>query len=304
MLYLESLTLPDRFEETRMLDEKIYQNGGYIDNSYPCHIFPEKGLSQLWFRDITILYGGNSSGKSTLLNIIAEKLKLQRMAPFNTGEMFDNYVEHCEVTFPFEEGNLRTSVPEGSGMMTSDDIFDYMLAVRGNNEEIAEETEKGRSVYRDLKYGDTLTFHGMEDYDVYRLQVLSRRKSLSRRNFIRKTAGEEVRLRSNGETALNWFNMKLLNDRLYCLDEPENSMSPSTQMMLMEILETQVRYCGCQLILATHSPFLLALPNARIYDLDSDPVEIRNWWELENVRVTWEFFDKNRRLFERTSGRD
>lgn len=57
-------------------------------------------------------------------------------------------------------------------------------------------------------------------------------------------------------------------------------MSPRMQLELVKLLEEQVRYCGCQLIIATHSPFLLAMEGARIIDLDSRPAEIRNWWEL------------------------
>jgi len=39
------------------------------------------------------------------------------------------------------------------------------------------------------------------------------------------------------------------------------------------------------------------LNGARIYDLDADPVDIKNWWELENVRAYYEFFKKHRELF-------
>ena len=56
-------------------------------------------------------------------------------------------------------------------------------------------------------------------------------------------------------------------------------------------------YCGCQFIIATHSPFLLSMEGARIYDLDADPVEVRNWWELENVRIYYDFFREHEELF-------
>ena len=128
--------------------------------------------------------------------------------------------------------------------------------------------------------------------------MLAKRKNVTRREFIRKTAGKEVRLNSNGETALNYFNRKLKNDTLYCLDEPENSMSPSMQRQLVGLLEEKARLNGCQFIIATHSPFILALAGARIYDLDSSPVTIRNWWELENTRTYYEFFKKYSRYFE------
>lgn len=107
----------------------------------------------------------------------------------------------------------------------------------------------------------------------------------------------EVKLNSNGETALSYFEAKLKNDTLYCLDEPENSMSPKMQLELMKMLENMARFCGCQFIIATHSPFLLSLKGARIYDLDASPVDIRNWWELENTKIYYEFFSRYKNLF-------
>ena len=82
------------------------------------------------------------------------------------------------------------------------------------------------------------------------------------------------------------------------MDEPENSMSPAMQMELVAMLQDMARYCGCQFIIATHSPFLLAMEGARIYDLDSDPVTVKNWWELENTKLYFRFFEQHRSLFE------
>ena len=55
--------------------------------------------------------------------------------------------------------------------------------------------------------------------------------------------------------------------------------------------------CAVKDVLATHSPFLLAIPGARIYDLDSDPVRTRRWTELESVRDTFEFFQQHKEEF-------
>ena len=68
-----------------------------------------------------------------------------------------------------------------------------------------------------------------------------------------------MELNSNGETALKYFETKLKFDRIYCLDEPENSMSPKMQTELKGMLEDYAKNCGCQFIIATHSPFLLAM---------------------------------------------
>ena len=295
-MYLERFTLPIDME-TALLSDRATENGGYVDNPYPCGLFAEKGLFEIGFKKITILYGGNGSGKSTLLNLIAEKLKLNRIAPYNSSEMFASYVENCEYSLGYDDEGFEHRIPNGSRIITSDDIFDYMLTVRTNNNEISENKETAKDEWGNLKFGKTVKFSGMQDYEALRLQVLARKKSVSRRQFIRKTVGNEVKLNSNGETALQYFEQKLKNDTLYCLDEPENSMSPKMQLELVKMLEDMAHYCGCQFVIATHSPFLLALEGARIYDLDSHPAETKKWWELENTKIYFDFFEKNRHFF-------
>lgn len=299
-MYLETFTLPIEREES-LIRARMTENGGgfgYIDNIYPCGLFGQKALHTLSFTRVTILYGGNGSGKSTLLNLIAAKLGLNRVAPFNSSELFDAYAENCAYTCGRDDEGFPERIPNGSRIITSDDIFDYMLAVRGNNAEIEEAIEQGKAEYARIKFGENVVLHGMDDYEALRLQVQSRRKTLSRRMFLRKNVGTEVRLSSNGETALRYFEEKLKNDTLYCLDEPENSMSPKMQIELMQLLEQTARYCGCQFIIATHSPFLLSMSGARVYDLDETPVAVKNWWELENTKTYYAFFSKYRHLFE------
>lgn len=299
-MYLETFTLPIDREES-LIKVRMAENGGvfgYIDNIYPCEIFNHKALSVVGFARVTVFYGGNGSGKSTLLNLIAAKLGLNRVAPFNSSELFDAYAESCGYTCGTDEEGFPERIPNGSRIITSDDVFDYMLAVRANNTEIGETVEQGKAEYARIKFGENVVLHSMDDYEALRLQVQSRRKTLSRRMFLRKNVGTEVKLSSNGETALAYFEEKLKNDTLYCLDEPENSMSPKMQIELMKLLEKMARYCGCQFIIATHSPFLLAMSGARIYDLDAAPVTIKNWWELENTRIYYDFFRKYRHLFE------
>ena len=219
----------------------------------------ENQFHEINFADVTILYGGNGSGKSTVLNLIAEKLQLNRIAPYNSSDIFNAYVAACKYKMAYDDEGFAQRVPNGSRIITSDDIFDYMLTVRTNNEDIREKEAIADDKWLDLKFSDTIKLQGMEDYEALRLQLLAKRKNLSRKGFIRKTAGEEVKLNSNGETAYEYFDTKLKNDTLYCLDEPENSLSPKIQIELVKLLETLSRYCGCQFIIATHSPFILAL---------------------------------------------
>ena len=90
---------------------------------------------------------------------------------------------------------------------------------------------------------------------------------------------------------------KIREGALYLLDEPENSLSPQRQMELAQFLQESARFYNCQFVLSTHSPFLLAIPGARVYDLDSDPVRPRPWTELENVRAYHDFFKEHEEEF-------
>ena len=142
-MYLEKFTLPIKKEELLLKTRAAHNGGfgGYIDNPYPCGLFAEKQLKEIRFGKITVFYGGNGSGKSTLLNLIAEKLQLNRIAPYNTGEMFSAYVKNCTYSLGNDEEGFPYRIPNGSRIITSDDIFDYMLTVRTNNNEISESKE-------------------------------------------------------------------------------------------------------------------------------------------------------------------
>lgn len=299
-IYLSRFALPIGLEE-ELYTEQAIQNGGprfgYVDNSYPCGLFDRKELSEILFSKITIFYGGNGSGKSTLLNLIANRLKLNRVAPHNSGEMFERYADACEYLLGHDEEGFSLRIPSGSRIITSDDVFDYMLAMRTRNDEISEGRQAAKEDYAKLKYGGSVKFKSMDDYEKMRQQILARSRSVSRRQFIRRTAGQEVELGSNGETALAYFESKIKSKVLYCLDEPENSLSPAMQLELVKLLEKRAYEEECQLVMATHSPFLLAMKGAKVYDLDACPAQVRPWWELENVRVYYEFFREHGVLF-------
>ena len=294
-MYIKTFTLP--LGKTRIILEEASEICPEFQSIYPCELFEEKDLSEIQFGRITIFYGGNGSGKSTLLNLIASRLELNRVSPFNKSEIFDLYASRCTYTMGYDEEGFRYRVPNGSRIITSDDIFDYMLTVRTNNQDVFEQKAEAKEEYREYRYGGPLRFQGMDQYEEFCKQVQAQKKSMSRRKYIRQMAGDEVKLRSNGETALRYFEIKLRQDTLYCLDEPENSLSPELQIKLTEMLEQMARYCGCQFIIATHSPFILSMKDARIYDLDSKPTVVRDWWELDNTRVYFDFFYKHKDKF-------
>lgn len=77
------------------------------------------------------------------------------------------------------------------------------------------------------------------------------------------------------------------------LDEPENSLSAQWQMELAQFLQGAIREFNCQLIIATHSPFILSIPGVKIYDLDVTPIQTGKWYDLENMKCYYELFKRH-----------
>ena len=84
MLYLSEFRFAGENDEFNFFTA---QRRTCYDSYYPFQVFPDKGLRALDFADITILYGGNGSGKTTALNVIAETLRLRRGVPFKLDEL-------------------------------------------------------------------------------------------------------------------------------------------------------------------------------------------------------------------------
>ena len=115
--------------------------------------------------------------------------------------------------------------------------------------------------------------------------------------YVRRHIRPEIREASNGQLAFLFFTTSIPENSLVLLDEPENSLSPGKVLELADYLQASVRL-GTQLILSTHSPLLLAMEGAAVYDFDSDPVCRRAWYELESVRIYQRFFQEKSNLFD------
>jgi len=73
---------------------------------------------------------------------------------------------------------------------------------------------------------------------------------------------------SHGEGFLSFFEERLLRQGLFILDEPESALSPTKQFEFLKLLRQMQRADNCQVIMATHSPILMALPDADLWQLD------------------------------------
>ncbi len=284
MHYLNSFMFPDDGMEFVFL-MTIKRN--CYNTFYPFKILSRRGLESLEFEGITLLYGGNGSGKSTALNIIADKMDASRDSVYNKSNFYSDYVGLCSAT-------LGADAPEKCRIITSDDVFDYMLSVRNINEDIHLKREELFEDYLEVKYAH-FQMKSIADYEQLKRVNSARRKTQSR--FVNSELMDNIRTYSNGESAFQYFTEKIEDNGLYILDEPENSLSPQRQLDLVKYIEDAVRYFGCQFIISTHSPFLLAIKGAKIYDLDTYPVMTKEWTALPNVRTYYDFFKSHEEAF-------
>ena len=69
-------------------------------------------------------------------------------------------------------------------------------------------------------------------------------------------------------------------------------------MTLMVFLHQQIEE-GCQFLIATHSPMLMAFPEAQILSLDQNPIRQLEWEDVEHVRLMKRFFQDPKNYFRR-----
>lgn len=286
MIYLSQFIFPSVEREEHFLHltkETCYTT------VYPFQILTEHNVHTLNFDEsITVLYGGNGSGKTTALNVIAEKLELKRDALYNRSNFFEAFVDMCDFY-------LERELPSLSRIITSDDVFDFMLNLRSINEGIDNRRETLFENYHNLKHSK-FQLKSLDDYE--KLVEVNMARGKTKSEFVRKQLQSNVREHSNGESAYMYFTDKMKENGMYLLDEPENSLSPERQQELACFLEESARFFGCQFIIATHSPFLLAMANAKIYNLDEEPMRVSKWTDLPNVRAYYEFFIRHKDRFE------
>jgi predicted ATPase len=228
-------------------------------------------LDIILFSPVTIFYGSNGSGKSSLLNVIAEKINLPHKTTGNSSlSFFNEFIEKC--SFEMAVKNEKPlKIPPDSRFIRSEDIMEGIVHLR-------KETVKAEN--------EIIRLHNIDGIGEKEM-----RYAISHYNEITEQF-------SNGETAMAFFENIFEPDTLYVLDEPENSLSPRLQLLLKELIEKYAFLLNCQFIIATHSPFLLSVESASIYNLDRCPSYVCDWYELENVRVYYDFLKKNNRLFE------
>lgn len=297
MLYIDTIKLPSK--------EIIYDY--WYSSIYPWNIFMKNCFEWVICKNITIFYGNNGSGKSTLLNLIGEKIGAKRTTEIfkdyiyekGTGSevhFFDDFVNNMNVRLAVDDNNKPIELPKNIRLITSDDIFKKIEIRTNHNNQTLNQIASKRDEYSEIKKSGNGFKANSSNYDEL-VKILETRR-VTKSEYSRAHSDLKEKMSSNGETALEYFKDAFREGGIYLLDEPENCLSPIFQIELMRMIEDAVRYYNCQFIICSHSPIILSLENAIIYNMDMVPVIPQEWEELDNIKIYYEFFKLKKDKFE------
>ena len=242
------------------------------DDFFPFNIPAVQHLERIEFRQpVTFFVGENGSGKSTLMEGIATGINAITVGGAD--------VEHDETLNSVRQlsDHLRFEWRKRTGrgfFLRAEDFFNFsrrlsqmqrelQTIIDGYQEELRQ-NPKDEGIKRAIGY------------------VYGQKQALISRY------GENLDANSHGESFMKVFESRLVPGGLYLLDEPEAALSPLRQLAFLSQLKAMVAQ-NCQFIIATHSPILMAFPDADIYSFDLQPIAAVEYDELEHVTLTRAF---------------
>ncbi|MEI6168903.1 MAG: AAA family ATPase [bacterium] len=119
--------------------------------------------------------------------------------------------------------------------------------------------------------------------------------------IIASYGGVSLHEQSHGESFFTLITKRFGGNGLYLLDEPEAALSPSRQLALLSRLHQLVKL-NSQFIIATHSPILMAYPDAVIYSLTEQAITKVRYTDTEHYAVTREFLNRHETILKELLG--
>jgi predicted ATPase len=234
---------------------------------FPFSVPSIRSLNQLSLdAPVTLLVGENGSGKSTFLEGLAIATKLPTVG--SVPAMRDNTLTAQRRL----ARGLRLSWRDRSHrgfFLRAEDFFGFSKTLAQMKVDFEREKDAMADKFKD---------HSPM------AQTLAQGPALRSLGEMKERYGENPDARSHGEGFLHLFQSRLVPRGLYLLDEPEAALSPQSQLAFLSMLKASIDD-GSQFVIATHSPILMAVPDAVILSFDSVPVRSVAFEELEHVSL-------------------
>jgi predicted ATPase len=221
---------------------------------------------------VTFLVGENGSGKSTILESLACAIGSITVGsqPVNTDESLAQVREFSRYLRLVWNKRTRRGF-----FLRAEDFFGYARHMAQLQAEMRAEIQ---AVDRE--------YEGRSEAAKGLAKLPYQRES----GEIQRRYGDGLDTRSHGESFLALFQERFVPGGLYLLDEPEVPLSPLRQIGLLALIMDMVAQEG-QFIIATHSPILMAYPQALILNFDQLPVRGVAYASLEHVNLTRDFLN-------------
>jgi predicted ATPase len=238
---------------------------------FPFDIAAVRSLPDLDFQaPVTIFVGENGSGKSTLLQALAIAARAVTAGSAEAAE--DESLRGVRALATHLR--LRWSRRSHRGFyMRAEDFFGYARRIGTLRSELRADLARV-----DREYAERSAF----------ARAQARTPFLHELGELERRYGDGLDTQSHGESFLRFFQARLVPGGCYFLDEPEAPLSPSRQLAFLALLRQMVGQ-DCQVIMATHSPILLAFPEAAIWSFDGGSVRPAAYEDLEHVALTRDF---------------
>lgn len=249
----------------------IKRAGSGPEDGYPLSLPQIRAIDRMEFSaPVTLIAGENGSGKTTLLELIAALTGVVRVgdAAMESGRSRDLIRRAARAFRP--EFNRR---PLHGFLFLAEDFTRYIDAREASMAEQRAELRRVEEEYRDR----SAYARGFAEMPF--------RSSLYEMESMYEN---ELGRRSHGEGYLDFFGARLVPEGLYLMDEPEGALSWQNQYAMLHMIADGVRN-GCQFIICTHSPVLLACPRAALYSFEAGGLRRTTYDALESVRFIRDF---------------
>jgi predicted ATPase len=208
---------------------------------------------------------------------------------------------HPQVTFFVGDNGsgkstLIEAIAEVAGFNAEGGSKNYNFATREYVEPLSRALQLARGVRRE-KDGFFLRAESL-----FNVATQIDRYEEERPGMLKYYGGKSLHEQSHGESFLALVANRFAGHGLYILDEPEAALSPNRQLALLALIDKLARKESSQLIIATHSPILMAYPEALIYQLDGEGIAPIAYEETEHFQVTRSFLAARESYFRRLFG--
>lgn len=252
-------------------------NGYRGDTRFPFSIPLFRSGWELNFNTpIQIVIGDNGSGKSTLLEAIAVTLRLPTISSFKIFE--EGTYAGAEKLSHLIKRQWRNETHNGM-FFRAEDYMGFVRSINTLRDELNQDIKEMRQEMTD------------EGFEYARAALDKQVQELQNRY------NGDLSKRSHGEGFLDILSSRIVGNGVYLLDEPEASLSPMRQLTLISILLDSIRETDSQFIIATHSPIIMGIPDAELYQITDSGLARVDYEDTEHYQIYRSYLeDRNRYL--------